>query len=102
MGMSAEEVPLKPEVKQRLELLKAGFESFVLKTTTIPFDEGLAKLGDSAVPALKRETKAAAERKDLDTLVRIKSDLERLGKGQVLTAPDVPAPPAALTTVYAT
>ncbi len=102
MGKSAEEVPLKPEVKQRLEVLKAGFESFALKTTTIPFEEGLAKLGDSAVPALKRESKAAAERKDLDTLVRIKTDLERLGKGQVLTAPDVPAPPAALATVYAT
>ncbi len=102
MGMSAEAVSLKPEVKQRLELLKAGFDSFVLKTVTIPFEEGLAKLGDKAVPALKRESSAAAERKDLDALVRIKSDLERLSKGQVLTAADVPAPPAALALVYAT
>ena len=62
MGWSAEEAPLKPEVKQRLELLRAGFDSFVLKTVTIPFEEGLAKLGDKAVPALKRESNAAAER----------------------------------------
>ncbi|MDB6005860.1 MAG: hypothetical protein JWR15_2847 [Prosthecobacter sp.] len=102
MGMSAEAVSLKPEVKQRLELLKAGFDSFVLKTVTIPFEEGLAKLGDKVVPALKRESSAAAERKDLDAMVRIKSDLERLSKGQVLTAADVPAPPAALAVVYAT
>jgi hypothetical protein len=101
MGRAAEEAPVKPEVKQRLELLKAGFDSYVLKTVTIPFEEGLAKLGDQAVPALKRESAAAAERKDLDALVRIKSDLERLGKGEVLTGADVPAPPAALATVYA-
>ena len=101
MGWSAEEAPLKPEVKQRLELLKAGFDSYVLKTATIPFEEGLAKLGDKAVPALKRESNAAAERKDLDAMVRIKSDLERLGKGEVLTGTDVPAPPAALTAIYA-
>ncbi len=101
MGWSAEEAPLKPEVKQRLELLRAGFDSFVLKTVTIPFEEGLAKLGDKAVPALKRESSAAAERKDLDAMVRIKSDLERLGKGEVLTGADVPAPPAALTAIYA-
>jgi hypothetical protein len=43
MGMSAEETKLKPEVKQRLELLKAGFDSFVLKTVTIPFEGGLAR-----------------------------------------------------------
>ncbi len=101
MGWSAGEAPLKPEVKQRLELLKAGFDSYVLKTATIPFEEGLAKLGDKAVPALKRESSAAAERKDLDAMVRIKSDLERLRKGEVLTGADVPAPPAALTAIYA-
>ena len=101
MGWSAEEAPLKPEVKQRLELLKAGFDSYVLKTVTIPFEEGLAKLGDKAVPALKRESSAAAERKDLDAMVRIKSDLERLRKGEVLTGADVPAPPAALAAIYA-
>lgn len=101
MGWSAEEAPLKPEVKQRLELLRAGFDSFVLKTASIPFEEGLAKLGDKVVPALKRESSSAAERKDLDAMVRIKSDLERLRKGEVLTGADVPAPPAALTAIYA-
>lgn len=101
MGMPSDDIKLKPEVMQRLDLLKAGFDAFVLKTVTIPFEEGLAKLGDKVVPALKRESNAAAERRDLDTLVRIKSDMERLAKGQVLTAPDVPTPPAAITMLYA-
>lgn len=102
LWVSAADSPLTPEVKLRLDTLRAGFDSYVLKKVTLPYEEGLARLSATAIPALKRENDNAASRKDLDTLIRIKSDLERLGKGKVLTDPAQPTPPAALASVYAT
>lgn len=99
-GMLAQDTKLTPEAKQRLDLLRAGFNAFVVKTVTTPFEEGLAKLAEKVIPALQRASSAAAANKDLETLVRIKNDLERLGKGQALTAADVPLPPPAITAVY--
>lgn len=93
------DAPFTPEVQERLDLLKTGYETFVLNNTTIPYETGLAALNERVKPTLEREGAAAAQRTDLDTLVRIKADLERLGEGQVLTAVEE-APPAALKHTY--
>jgi hypothetical protein len=42
--VQAAEPALPPDVQQRLEALKTGFESFVLKSTTIPYEEGVKAL----------------------------------------------------------
>lgn len=93
------DAPFTPEVQQRLDLLKAGYETFVLNNTTIPYESGLKALNERVKPTLEREGAAAAQRTDLDTLVRIKADLKRLEEGEVLTAVDEP-PPAALRHAY--
>lgn len=92
--------PLPPDVQQRLDLLKSGYEAYLLSACTQPYEQGLTALNKRVTPALERERDAAAQRTDLDTLVRIKSDLERIAKGQVLTEAD--APPPVLKNTYAT
>lgn len=99
-ALAAAEPALAPEVQHRLDLLKTGYETFVLNTTTIPYEDGVKALNAKVKPTLERESAAAAQRTDLDTLVRIKADLERLGEGQVLTAVEE-APPAPLKHTYA-
>ncbi|MBN8419343.1 MAG: hypothetical protein J0L73_10535 [Verrucomicrobia bacterium] len=96
----AADAPLAPAVQQRLETLKSGYESFVVKSVSIPFEEGVKRINAQAQPALERESAAAAARKDLEGLVRIKADIDRIAKGQVLTAVSEP-PPVALKSVYA-
>ena len=94
-------VPVMPlDVLQRLEVLKTGFESFVLKSVTIPYEEGIKALNAKLKPALERESAIAAKRKDLDVLVRIKADMERTDQGRLLTEADSP-PPDSLKNVYA-
>lgn len=99
VALPAADAPFAPEVQQRLDLLKTGYETFVLNNTTIPYEAGIKTLNERVKPTLERESAAAAQRTDLDTLVRIKADLERLGEGQVLTAVEE-APPAALKHTY--
>lgn len=99
VALPAADAPFAPEVQQRLDLLKTGYETFVLNNTTLPYEEGLKALNERVKPTLEREGAAAAQRTDLDTLVRIKADLKRLEEGQVLTAVDE-APPAALRHAY--
>ena len=98
-ALPAADTPFAPEVQQRLDLLKTGYETFVLNNTTIRYEAGLKALNERVKPTLEREGAAAAQRTDLDTLVRIKADLERIGEGQVLTAVEE-APPAALKHTY--
>jgi len=98
-ALPAADASFAPEVHQRLDLLKTGYEIFVLNNTTIPYEAGVKALNERVKPTLERESAAAAQRADLDTLVRIKADLERLGEGQVLTAVEE-APPAALKHTY--
>lgn len=90
-----------PDVQQRLEALKTGFDSFVLKSATIPYEEGIKTLNAKVKPALERESANTAQRKDLDALVRIKAGIERIGKGLPLTDADV-SPPDSLKHIYAT
>ncbi|MBN8421519.1 MAG: SUMF1/EgtB/PvdO family nonheme iron enzyme [Verrucomicrobia bacterium] len=96
----AAEPALPVEAQQRLETLKSGFESFVLKSVAIPYEEGIKALNAKVKPALERESAAAAKRKDLDALVRIKADIERTGQGLLLTDADSP-PPDSLKNLYA-
>lgn len=98
-ALPAADAPFAPEVQQRLDLLKTGYGTFVLNNTTIPYEAGIKALNDRVKPTLEREGAAAAQRTDLDTLVRIKADLERLGKGELLTAVEE-APPAPLKHAY--
>ena len=99
-GVNAAESALPLDVQQRLEVLKTGFESFVLKTVTIPYEEGIKALNAKIKPVLERESAMAAKRKDLDALVRTKADIERADKGLLLTETDAP-PPDSLKSVYA-
>lgn len=98
--LTAAETALPPGLMLKLETLKTGFDAFVLKTVRIPYEDKIKELNAKAQATLERESGAAAQRKDLDALIRIKSDLERIGKGKILTAIDVP-PPASLTQLYA-
>jgi hypothetical protein len=98
---AAETAPFAPEVQHRLDLLKTGYETYLLKTADVPFEEKLQQLNTQVRPLLERESAAAAQRKDLDALVRIKADIERLDQGQALTTTDAP-PPAALQPLYTT
>lgn len=98
---AAEETPLAPEVQQRLESLKNGYETYVLKNVSIPYEQGVNALNARVKPALEREGSAAAARNDLDGLVRIKADIERMDKGRALTDTTEP-PPEVLKPVYAT
>jgi hypothetical protein len=97
----AADTPLPPELQQRLETLKSGYESFVLKSVSVPYEEGVNALNAKVKPVLERESNAAAMRKDLESLMRIKADMERIAKGQALTA-EIAPPPASLKAVYAT
>lgn len=96
----AAEPALPVDAQQRLETLKSGFESFVLKSVAIPYEEGIKALNAKVKPALERESASAAKRKDLDALVRIKADIERTGLGLLLTDADAP-PPDSLKNLYA-
>ncbi len=100
LGAIAAEPVFSLDVQQRLDALKNGFESFVLKSVTIPYDEGIKALNAKVKPALERESAVAAKRKDLDALVRIKADIERIDKGLLLTEADGP-PPDSLKNIYA-
>jgi len=99
-GFALAEPDIPADVQQRLEVLKTGFESFVLKSVTIPYEEGVKALNAKVRPALERESAATAKRKDLDGLVRIKADLERTEKGLLLTEAEAP-PPESLKNLYA-
>lgn len=99
-SLHAAEPALPVEAQQRLESLKAGYESFVLKSVTIPYEEGIKALNARVKPALERESAAAAKRKDLDALVRIKADIERTDQGLLLTDAEAP-PPESLKNIYA-
>jgi|GEM_PF-3457207 len=99
-SLPAAEPALPPGLTLKLGTLKAGFDAFVLKTVRIPYEDKIKELNARAQATLERESGAAAQRKDLDTLIRIKSDVERIGKGNILTAIDIP-PPASLTQLYA-
>ncbi|WP_395752521.1 hypothetical protein [Prosthecobacter sp.] len=96
---AAEPAALPLDIQQRLEALKSGFDSFVLKNVKTPYEEGLKALNAKVKPALERESTMAAKKKDLDTLVRIKADLERIEKGLLLTGAESP-PPDSLKNVY--
>ena len=85
----------------KLETLKAGYEAYLLKNATTPFQESLEALNAKAITALERESDAAAQRKDLEALARLKEDMERLKKGEVLTKPNSEAPKPS-SAVYAT
>jgi hypothetical protein len=89
------------ELFTKLETLKAGYEAYLLKNATTPFQESLNALNAKAIIALERESDAAAQRKDLEALARLKEDMERLKKGEVLTKSTSEAPKAS-TAVYAT
>lgn len=97
---NAAEPALPVDAQQRLETLKSGYESFVLKSVTIPYEEGIKALNARVKPALERESAAAAKRKDLDALVRIKADIERTDQGLLLTDAEAP-PPESLKNIYA-
>ncbi len=102
-SLPAAEAPLPPEVQQKLDVLKAGYEAFVLKNVSLPYEEDLKALNTKVRPALERESTAAAKRKDLAGLVRIKADLEHIDKSQVLPAADdsqLAAPLVAFYTTY--
>ena len=100
LSASAAEPALPLDVQQRLDALKTGFESFVLKSVAIPYEEGIKALNAKVKPALERESAMTAKRKDLDALVRIKSDIERTDKGLLLTEAESP-PPDSLKNIYA-
>jgi hypothetical protein len=85
----------------KLETLKAGYEAYLLKNATTPFQKSLNALNAKAITALERESDVAAQRKDLDALARLKEDMEQLRKGEVLTNPSAETPKAA-SAVYAT
>ncbi|WP_395717359.1 formylglycine-generating enzyme family protein [Prosthecobacter sp.] len=90
-----------PEAQKRLDSLKAGYESYVLQNVTKPFDDGLKALNEKVKPALQRASAEAAQRKDLDALVRIKADIERTNAGGMLTDSS-DTPPELLKHIYAT
>ncbi|MDB6007465.1 MAG: glycosyl transferase family 39 [Prosthecobacter sp.] len=98
-ALPAADSPFAPDIQHRLDLLKTGYETFVLNNGTIPFEDGVKALNAKVKPTLERESAAAAQRTDLNALVRIKADLERLGKGAVLTAVEEP-PPESLRHTY--
>ena len=89
------------ELFTKLETLKAGYEAYLLKNATLPFQESLEALNAKALTALERESDAAAQRKDLEALARLKEDVERLKKGEVLAKSTSEAPKASHP-VYAT
>lgn len=89
------------ELITKLATLKAGYEAYLLKNATTPFQESLEALNAKAITALERESDVAAQRKDLEALVRLKADVERLKKGEVLTQSTSEAPKAS-SAVYAT
>jgi hypothetical protein len=89
------------ELFTKLETLKAGYEAYLVKNATTPFQESLEALNAKAITALERESDAAAQRKDLEALARLKEDMERLKKGEVLTNSTAEAPKAS-PAVYAT
>lgn len=89
------------ELFTKLERLKAGYEAYLLKNATLPFQESLEALNAKALTALERESDAAAQRKDLEVLARLKADMERLKKGEVLTKSTSEAPKTS-SAVYAT
>lgn len=89
------------ELFTKLETLKAGYEAYLLKNATTPFQESLNVLNAKAITALERESDAAAQRKDLEALARLKEDMERLKKGEVLTKSNSEATNAS-SAVYAT
>lgn len=98
--LPAAETSLPPDLQLKLETLKTSFDSFVLKTVRIPYENKIKELNAQAKATLERVSGTAAQNKDLDALIRIKSDLERIGADKILTASDVP-PPASLSQLYA-
>ncbi len=101
-SLPAAEAPLPPEVQQKLDVLTAGYEAFALKSVSIPYEEGFKALNAKVRPALERESTAAAKRKDLAGLVRIKADLERIDKNEVLPDADDSQLAAPLVVFYTT
>jgi hypothetical protein len=89
------------ELFTKLKTLKAGYEAYLLKNATTPFQESLEALNAKAMTALERESDAAAQRKDLEALARLKEDMERLKKGEILTKSTAETPKAS-PAVYAT
>jgi len=90
--VNAAEPAMPLDVQQRLEVLKTAFDAFVLKSVSVPYEEAIKALNAKAKPALERASVIAAERKDLNYLVRIKSDIERVTNGLLLTETDAPPP----------
>lgn len=99
-GLSAAE-DLPPEVEKRLQELKLSYEGFLLKNATFPYDAAVKALNAMVLPALEREATNAAQRRDLEVLVRIKADVEMVKAGMLLTDAAEPPPPA-LKNLYAT
>jgi len=92
---------LPPEVERRLQDLKLSYEGFVLKNATFSYEVAIKALNAVVLPALEREATSAAQRKDLDSLVRIKTDVERVKSGALLTETQE-LPPSSLKNIYAT
>ena len=92
---------LPPEMERRLQDLKLSYEGFVLKNATFPYEAAIKALNAVVLPALEREATSAAQRKDLDSLVRIKADVERVKSGALLTETQE-LPPSSLKNIYAT
>lgn len=55
-ALPAADAPFAPEVQQRLDLLKTGYETFVLNNTTIPCEAGVKALNERVKPTLERES----------------------------------------------
>lgn len=92
---------LSPETEKRLQDLKLSYEGFLLKHATFPYEAAIKALNAVVLPALEREAASAAQRKDLDSLVRIKTDVERVKSGALLTETQE-LPPSSLKNIYAT
>lgn len=92
---------LTPEVEQRLQELKLNYESFILKNASIPYEKAVNGLNAMVATALEREAANAAQRRDLESLARIKADSQRVQRDLLLTEVKAP-PPNSLKNIYAT
>lgn|GEM_PF-2085770 len=90
--LQAVEPAIPPETQQRLKVLQSSYESYLLQSTTLPFETGLAALNQKVKPALMRISADAAQKKNLDLLVLIKEDIKKVDSGGILIEGKTPSP----------
>lgn len=96
---NAEALPL--DVVKRLEELRSGYDQYVRENIQKPYDEGCAILVASYLKALESALDEATRKGDLDTVVAVKTEMDRVTKKQPLP-PNDDALPAAFTPLRVT